>query len=338
MKKSFFWLILTLLGVALETHAQDTITIDMNNRAKILVIAKDKEALKALRRIDVNKIVREAMESLDSTEINNNTAKVFEYDLGADGWELNLRKQIDREIEANKDGKVNSMSFNWNGSRKNTNTNARVSNFWSIDLGLNNYTENGSIPSGKPYTLSTIGSRYFALGWHKRFRVGGNNSPLRMQIGVEASWYNFVFTNNNYLTMRPDANNLSQNKIEYRDYQTDFQKGLSKSKLTAMYLNIPFNVHFRIKKTNSNQTAVRLGVGGYVGYRLDSYSKRKFDSRPERERNNFYLNDIRYGYEAFVGFGDDTMVFFKQDINSLFVPDASRPDLKAYTIGVKWML
>ncbi|TAE65832.1 MAG: hypothetical protein EAZ85_16305 [Bacteroidetes bacterium] len=335
MKISFFWLILVLLGITLESNAQDTITIDMNNRARILVIAKDKEALKALRRIDINKIVREAMESLDSTEINNNTAKVFEYDLGADGWELNLRKQIDREIEANKDGKVNSVSFNF--GRKNRITNSRVSNFWSIDLGFNNYTQNGSLTSNQPYSLSTLGSRYFALGWHKRFRVGGEKSPLRMQIGVEASWYNFVFTNNNYLTMRPDAANPLTLKNEYRDFQTDFQKGLSKSKLTVMYLNIPFNVHFRFRKSGSNQTAFRVGVGGYVGYRLDSYSKRKYDSRPERERNNFYLNDIRYGYEGFVGFNDSFMFFFKQDLNSLFIQSDNRPDLKPFTIGMKWL-
>ncbi len=336
MKNSFFWLILIYVGITLNTYAQDTITIDMNNRARILVIAKDKEALKALRKIDINKIVREAMESLDSTEINNNTAKVFEYDLGADGWELNLRKQIDREIEENKTGKVNAMSFSF-GRNKDRNINSRVSNFWTIDLGFNNYTENGSLTTGKPYSLSTLGSRYFAIGWHKRFRIGGQNSPLRMQIGIEASWYNFVFTNNNYLTMRPDVANAATLSNQYRDYQTDFQKGLSKSKLTVAYLNIPFNVHFRFKKSNSNETAFRVGVGGYVGYRLDSYSKRKFDSRPERERNNFSLNDIRYGYEAFVGFNDDFMFFFKQDLNSLFVSSVNNPDLKPVTIGVKWL-
>ncbi len=116
-----------------------------------------------------------------------------------------------------------------------------------------------------------------------------------------------------------------------------------KSKLTATYLNaslIPL-LDFggnRRKSTlfdDHGSDSFRIGVGPYVGYRIDSYSKQVYkdgEKRSNRDHDNFYLNNMRYGLRAQIGFNDIDL-FINYDMNELFAAGKG-PQLNAFSFGV----
>ena len=80
----------------------------------------------------------------------------------------------------------------------------------------------------------------------------------------------------------------------------------------------------------------RIGIGPYVGYRIDSYSKNviEVDGEKHKDRNheNFYLDNFRYGLRLQIGFRD-TDLFFNYDLNELFTAGKG-PKLNAFSFGI----
>jgi hypothetical protein len=306
--------------VQYSSYAQDTITIDLEGKAKVMIYTKDKEGLRILRELDLNKIIRDATAGLDSSKRKAENERVIEYDFDEDEHKLVFRNEVYTDYNSDKH-----KPRKWR--------NPRVDYFWLVDIGLNNYLENGKFPDseGKAYGLNTTSSRYFAVGTYQRSRIGGDHSPFGVQFGVQLSWYNFMFTKNNYIL-------AEQNGVDFRDYQADFDQELEKSKLVVSYVNIPvmFNAYFRSKHTYRNhkpRKTFNVGLGGYAGYRVGGYAKRKVGGDAKRDRDNYYLNNWHYGLEAQVGYRYMTL-FMRYDLNPLFVADKG-PELNAFSFGIR---
>jgi hypothetical protein len=80
----------------------------------------------------------------------------------------------------------------------------------------------------------------------------------------------------------------------------------------------------------------RIGAGPYVGYRIASRSKLVYsedgDVEKEKDRDSFYLNNLRYGARLQLGFRS-TDLFFNYDLNELFV-EGKGPKLNAFSFGI----
>lgn len=321
--RSLMLLIAGLILWPLMLRAQDTITVEVDDNTKILICVKDKQSLEKLKELDINQIIKEVTSQMDTLN-DKGREKVYEYSYNSDTGKYTLEST---ESYKNYDSSDDS---NWDFGNENFNyrrTYKRYRFFWAVDLGLNNYLENGAFPdeTGKAYGVRTLGSRYFGLGTYGRFRVGGSSSPFSVQTGLELSVYNFVFQRDNYIVQ-------TETGVEYRDYFQDFERGLIKSKLTVPYINIPLTLNLRFKNKQGRRT-FNFGAGGYVGYRLDSYSKVKFERRPDRTYSNFFLNNWRYGMEFHAGYRD-VLLFFKYDMNEFF-SEGRGPQLNAFTFGIR---
>jgi hypothetical protein len=137
--------------------------------------------------------------------------------------------------------------------------------------------------------------------------VGGRKSPLFINYGLEFSANNFMF----------DQNVSIQKGAETVEF-TEAMRDLKKSKLTVWYVSLP--VMPMLNFGHRDNARFRIGAGGYIGYRIHSYSKiMYFDDgkKKEHERSNFYLNNFRYGLIGQVGF-KDVNIFVKYDLNPLF--------------------
>ncbi len=309
------------LGFSFPSQAQDTIQVDLGEKAKIWIYAKDREGLLRLRELDLNRIIREATAQIDTSQIADQEEKIYEYELNPQTQTLTLVEKAPEPVQESQSKELeltfNENSWNWKGNRV----------FWAIDFGLNNYLENGNFPDsqGQPYGLRSFGSRYFAFGFYTRSHLGKRRSPMSLQFGVEFSWYNFMFQEDNYIVSTEDG-------VEFRDYLEDFGEELDKTKLVVPYFNLPVTLNFRFRNRQGKRT-FNLGVGGYVGYRLGSRSKVKFDGHPLKDRGNFFVNNWRYGLEAQVGYRN-TLLFFKYDLNKLFA-DGKGPELNAFAFGIR---
>ncbi|MBL3655282.1 hypothetical protein [Fulvivirga sediminis] len=207
---------------------------------------------------------------------------------------------------------------------------------FGIDLGINNYLENGNPPSDSdaPYTVKPFGSWYVAL---KSINNTHINGPLHLIWGGDISWYNFKFENEDIRMLKGDDGVFF---VEEGDVNS------KKSKLTAAYVNasvVPM-LAFGDSKNSKNchwklwdkSQGFRIGAGMYAGYKIGSYTKvvtkEGGDKDKDKDHDSFYLNNFRYGLRVQAGFrGID--LFFNYDLNELFA-DNKGPKLNAFSIGV----
>lgn len=300
-------LVLLLLG-SLSAQAQDTLRVDVGGN-KVIIITKDKDGLKNLSKVDLNKIIAEAVKKADSSRSNKETTVIV--------------------YEPNKnfnDYYVSEYENERNRYKRYRRRRSRVRSYLALDLGFNNYLENGKFPdeSGKAYGLNVFGSRYISVGWYRRTSFMG--SPLRLTMGVEVSWNNFMFSNDTYITQDSAG-------VDFRNYLTDNNVTLDKSKLTTIYANIPIMLGLSFKNP-FGRTAFRFDVGGYFGYRLDSYAKIKPSGQDvQRPHKSYFLNNWRYGLVTYLGF-DGFQLFAKYDLNPLFA-EGKGPSLNAFSFGIR---
>lgn len=110
---------------------------------------------------------------------------------------------------------------------------------FNMQIGLNGYTGNFAPQNSADYELKTGGSRYFSFGWNKNGTlINGKNAKLKLNVGFEFSWYNFMLANDQ-LVFTKGTNNVQL---------VTSTKDLKKSKLTASYLTIPIIPYLSFKK------------------------------------------------------------------------------------------
>ena len=208
-----------------------------------------------------------------------------------------------------------------------------------IDLGINDYLEDGKSPveDNELYEVRPWGSWYIALKAINETHITG---PLYLDWGADVSWYNFKFQDESVrVTKEPGGVVFSQfpEDIDFR-----------KSKLTAAFVNVSavptlkFGTNNRRHKRwrhwecSGNGSDFSIGAGMYAGYRIMSYAKyvteMDGDKERDRDKDSFFLNNIRYGVRGQMGFRD-LVLFFNYDLNELFA-DNKGPKLNAFSFGV----
>ncbi|MDI9866620.1 outer membrane beta-barrel protein [Flectobacillus sp. DC10W] len=204
---------------------------------------------------------------------------------------------------------------------------------FNIYFGLNSFTNTGSISgvyNTKDFELSPFGSRYFGFGWTRSAAISkGSSAALKISYGLEFSWYNFMYENNRYEVK-------GNNNIEFKDYVDD--KGqpvdLSRNKLTVAYINLPVMPYVAFKKSS---TVTYIGFGGYVGYRLDSYTKTKESDSGRKlwNHSSFYLNNLRYGLAFELGLKDFPDLFVNYDLSQLYQTGYG-PKISGLSFGIRF--
>lgn len=216
-------------------------------------------------------------------------------------------------------------------------TRRRTYNSFGFDFGINNLLSDGEfIDAQNPaYAVRPLGSWYASFNSTNRTRIA---NKLFLEWGPGVSFYNFKFLNDDTrMTKSADGVDFVSD-----DREVDFIK----SKLTAYYASfslvpvIDFGGN-RQKPgafADRGSDAFRIGLGTYVSSRIDSYSKQVFKEEGERQRernhDNFYMNNLRYGLRLQFGFRD-TDFFFNYDLNELFSAGKG-PKVNAFSFGVSF--
>ena len=202
---------------------------------------------------------------------------------------------------------------------------------FNVYFGFNSFT-NTSIISGrydpKDFELSPFGSRYFGFGWTRSGTISkGTNAAFKISYGLEVSWYNFMFENNNYLVK-------NTNEIGFANYKTQGNVvDLCRNKLTVANFNIPIMPYVAFKNSS---VVTYIAAGGYVGYRVDSYTKTKENDSGKKEWNHssFFLNNLRYGLAFELGLKNFPDLFVNYDLNNMF-QDGRGPKIGGISFGIR---
>jgi hypothetical protein len=206
-----------------------------------------------------------------------------------------------------------------------------------LDFGLNNYLENGQFPDANNsiYSVKPWGSWNVFLGLDKKSRLAG---PLYFNYGTGVSWYNFKFDNASTRIFKENDGVLFQT-------EPDPDVRSIKSKLTAAYLDVflvPTLYFGKDRYSNSDffdfnkNNGLRIGFGGYAGYKLNSYSKYVYKVTRHEQRDKFrsgyFLENFRYGAKFQIGV-NGLDFYANYDLNELFMPNRG-PKLNAFSFGI----
>lgn len=332
----------------------DTVYIELGENKKIAIVVDHRDDLKSLEKYDLNKMISDLNIHADSVVFKGKreTPKKIKKN---DTTYYFHRKKADIDISiANYKIEIKSDDFDdlgddiedffehydkANKEKKLEDEIDKHQKGFDMDLGMNNWIGDGETGSNDLHSVKPWGSWYVALKRTHKMSTGGRGF---INWGYGVSWYNWKFENRNTRIVKDD------NAIMFtEDNSVD---GL-KSKLTASYLNLEIIPtidysfgkrevhtvnHGNVKITRYKKVGLRLGLGPYIGYRLGSKTKVVYkingDKRKDKDHDNFYLNDLRYGLRAQVGF-NRTDFFINYDFNNVF-ESGKGPSLNAISFGL----
>ncbi len=327
--------LLTLLTYRGHTQDQraDTVIVPLGESSKIIFTIQDRKDLDILRHYNFQALFQDIFNRLegDSTNVaNEETAgepRVSPQDNAEETNEGEYTKNNDEE----EDDFGDDDNAKWTRSRR-----GRIGQTWqsyNLDLGTNNYIVDKQFPNGnEPYAVRPWGSWYLAGNSVQRTKLGQN---FFVEWGLGVSWYSFKFQEDNTLVLEDEFGVQFAQDTREVDYV--------KSKLSATFVNVSlvpvldFGSHSRKPRIwDGHGGGFRFGVGPYVGYRISSKTKLVFeqdgDREKEKERDNFYLNNLRYGFRVQIGVRS-TDLFINYDMNELFAEEKG-PKLNAISFGL----
>lgn len=347
----------TLAATASDPVKEDTVVIEFGERSKMVIYAETQEDLKDLEDYDINAMIGELNQSIDSTSSDTEEISIINE---SDKYRKDTNTEVDEDISTKPLSYYGDDSYDDDDRyERRYNTDDYGSRFddyddsdyvrvdrrrssrgrgtygtFEMELGMNNWLENGSFPDNNnaAYAVKPWGSWYVGIGGAYHTRIAG---PLKLKWGGNMTWYNWKMENTSVRITKTDAETT---------FVEDPNINGKKSKLAATYVNaslmpmLEFNSRSRNRGWNWSKyrnRGFRIGAGMYAGYRIDSWTKIKYsdngDNKKDKDKGNYYLNNFRYGVKAQVGFrGMD--LFFNYDLNDVFATGRG-PELQAISFG-----
>ncbi len=328
-----------------NTTSKDTIEVHFGDKGTILIQVDSKEDLEALKEYDINSMLKD-IEIPNKDEMEDAEKIILQDDEGTKYLKDSVEeddefRQLENEFgSTEKEDSEKNNTYNY--ERKAKRFSGGKTDFVSgLDFGMNNYLEDGKYPdaNNEQYTVKPWGSWYVAIMPTWQTHIAGK---FAVDYGGGISWYNFKFQDPRTKLVKGDDGIIFE--------QWDVDRLSSKSKLTVVHLNAHFipmldfgyrtskrtyDDGFVQKKTRYRRNGFRIGAGGYVGTRIGSWQKNVYRSTGHksklREKDNYYLNNLRYGARFVLGYGEVDM-FVNYDMSTLFAENKG-PELNAISFG-----
>ncbi len=323
---------------------KDTVVINFGNKSKIMILVDDPAELKKISEFDLNKMLKDLSISVDTMnndeqylKIEDETGEKYLNDTSIiveQGTVIDvdvLKEEIKDELRDEMQTEMRKEE----SSRKKKDY-KRTRSYFNFELGMNNWLENGKYPNetNALYTVRNWGSWYVALANTNRVHVSGS---FYLDFGANISWYNLKFQN--------DRTRMEKDETELVFWEDDLVVGPIKSKLTVSYINATLVPVFSFGRSGRKRDlfnwdyydkGFRIGLGGYIGYRLWSFTKYTWRENGTKNKNHdrgdYFLNNFRYGARFIMGFRVVDF-FVNYDINTIFIEDRG-PSLNGLSFGI----
>ncbi|GAB3583918.1 porin family protein [Hymenobacter daeguensis] len=196
-----------------------------------------------------------------------------------------------------------------------------------FDLGLNALVNQKSVAGQSDVDLRTEGSRYVNIGMDWDIRLGGKHSPMSVTVGPEFAFNNYMLNGNHQWVNENGRTSIILNR-EGRQYQ--------KTKLATSSINLPLMLRLQLHDSHYKPTFT-IGAGGFVGYRIKSWTKVKYTSEgttyKDHEDGSYNMENFQYGLQGTIGYR--SLEFFgKYNMNPLFKANAG-PDTQVLSFGLR---
>ncbi|MDX5346491.1 MAG: PorT family protein [Hymenobacteraceae bacterium] len=341
------------------TTQRDTIIVKMANDAKMVLYLKDTKQLKTFRSYSLDSLMIlldnyvTKVEQMDkdgnkeditvqfrpADETNNKnapeqiniTVRTSQNTATGGKTETTVVKPFKIQVDYKENGETETVKVTTVTAKDSVDCkpgkkkNDRYDWSFDIDLGWNAVIDH-SDSEPEAFELRPWGSRYVSLNPHLTTRIGGEKSVFYLQSGLQFAFNNYMFEGNTRL----------YNDNGFTRFYQDSTLNLEKTKLATSSINLPLMALLKFKDKNGKES-FKFGVGGFAGYRLGAHTKIKYtlenDTKKDKGRGSFNLEDFQYGVNALVGYRG-LELFAKYNINTLF-KDNRGPDVSTISFGVR---
>ncbi len=371
----FSLLLALVLGVSSNAQAtalarpatvKDTIVVRLPNKAVITLMVRDAAQLRQLKKYQLDSLTSRLATYITQAEAaakNAPTSQVtMEFYPDKDQPGKNMPEQIritthkaaagsepnnKVDVLMEKASKNTGVSFKIGGKtdeqRRNSQAHRdsmRLKNFENphtkshliLDLGLNALVNRNALTAqpGNQFNavdLRTEGSRYVNIGLNWDPRLGGKHSLVSLTVGPEFAFNNYMLSGNNKW-----VNTNGRTDVVHETNGRQYQK----TKLATSSVNLPVMLRLQLRDAHYRPTFL-LGAGGFVGYRIKSWTKLKYTSEgttyKDKEDGSYNMENFLYGLQGTIGYGD-LEFFAKYNLNPLFKTGAG-PDTQVLSFGVR---
>lgn len=232
-----------------------------------------------------------------------------------------VQKKVDNSIniysidsvKKKKNVKIFDIEFNNDSIYKNYKSESRTTTQLVVAFGANNLVTNGAIANSDFYYWR---SAFWEWGITLRTKLNKENPIWNLKYGISFMYNHLAATDNRYF-----VENGNQTVLEI--FPEELKK--NKSYFKNVYMTLPIHLEFDFSKAKNgyykSHTGMRVGIGGYVGYNVNS--KQFLDYKVDghrykiRDKADWNVNDWNYGVSTYVGYRTMSL-YFKYDLNSLF--------------------
>lgn len=312
----------------------DTVIVELGKNSKIVLTVGDSADLEMLKHYNFQKLFEDVLNKMegkdtvaiveqDTTEQYSLTPKEEAYDPWDDEWESN---------DDDDDDDDDHYDWQYYNSRKHDGKTTHSVNF---EFGMNNWLEDGKFPDNNDslYAIKPWGSWYVGFSSTFRSRMG---KKFFLEWGGGISWYNLKFQDASVRIAKDDAS------VRFYQDIDPTHDNFKKSKIAATFINasvipvVDFGGNGRKPRLWDNRESFRVGLGPYIGYRIDSWTRSVYeadgDKEKDKNKSNYYINNFRYGVRLQLGFRS-TDFFVNYDLNEFFA-EGRGPNLNAFSFGI----
>ncbi|GAA4298036.1 outer membrane beta-barrel protein [Nibribacter koreensis] len=326
--------------MAFQPVAQDTLIMKLKNNSQVLVVVKDLKDLKSIKAMNLDSLVSLLDKHTTEIERAGSSASDQPVTITVDGGNKNqdvnititqdtkdgrqvIKKEIknvkiDVSVEGDEDESKLKVNVGKDDDDDDDEEKIKIRNpkseyDFQIDLGVSGWANrkiDGGADGLNDVELDLTGSRFVALNSKWMYRLGNENSPLRLHTGFTFDFHNYMFEDN---LMLVDNGELAA-------FVKADPLSLEKSKLATTTFTVPLELALDFRNSNGKSN-FRIGAGGFAGYMIGSHTKIKYsrdgDTKKDKVKDDFYLEDFQYGLSGFIGIRS-LELFAKYNLSDMF--------------------
>ena len=215
-----------------------------------------------------------------------------------------------------------------------------IHNIWSfkrsglvIGAGFANLAYDNHFPNSE---YSYARSNNVEWGYMARVPFSKKSNTIGLKYGLTFNYYQLFATQNKYFIKEGQD-------VVTATYPYELKK--NRSYLRNTYITIPLLLDFDFSekyydldsRKMVHKKGVKFGVGGYVGYNINSKQFLKYENEvghtvKEKQKGEWNATDFQYGLQATVGYGNINL-FAKYDLNDMFKQNPV--DMNFWSLGLR---
>ena len=209
----------------------------------------------------------------------------------------------------------------YNGQKDKENRQSkRTTSQFVFAFGVNNLVTDEQVAHSD---FKYMSSHFYEWGLTYNTRILKEDNLLHFKYGISLMYNNLRATDDRYFVKNGAQTDLVTSAVH-----------LDESRFRNVYITVPLHLEFDFTKKEIRDDAtyfrthksVRVGLGGYAGFRVKSKQILCFDDASgndvkQKTKRNFNVNDFNYGLSTYVGY-KATSLYLKYDLQPLFENNA----------------